>query len=266
VATYTVSLAGSSVLVPITGTGDRPAQLEASGPLALGAAVVGNTTPAATVEITNAGDRDADITAVSLTGPNAGEVEPVAGPDACTDATTLAPGESCVLSARLAPTSPGAKQATYTVSLAGSSVAVAITGTGEAPPPPAGQNDGGGGSSTNDPPPPPPPPPSPSAAAVVVGTSAKAAKGGKVKLRLRCAAVGLARCAGTLTLKIGARKLTRTYSIAAGKDGLVTLKLAAGDRRKLIKRRSLSSTVSVITAQGDGSRRATHSAAFKLRS
>jgi hypothetical protein len=177
---------------------------------------------------------------------------------------TLAPGASCTLAARLAPTSAGPKQATYTVSLAGSSVGVAVTGTGEAPPPPGGQHSGGGDPPPSDPPP--PPPPASSASAVVLGTGAKAAKTGKVRLRLRCQAAGIARCAGTLTLRIGARKLTRTYSIAAGQEGLVTIKLAAGDRRKLARRRSLKSSVSVVTTQGDGSRRTTHTGAFKLRS
>jgi Right handed beta helix region len=67
----------------------RSAQLTALGPLALGSAQVGQQSAPVSVEITNAGDLDADITAVTLTGPNAAEVAPVADPDACTDATVL---------------------------------------------------------------------------------------------------------------------------------------------------------------------------------
>jgi hypothetical protein len=237
----------------------RSAQLTASGPLALGTVLVGEQGSPVSTIVTNAGDRDAVITAIDLTGPSEVQAVPAG---ACAVSQTLAPGASCTLAARLAPTSAGLKQATYTVSLAGSSLDVAVTGTGQAPPPPG--NSGGGDPPPSDPPP--SPPPASSASAVVLGTGAKAAKTGKVKLRLRCQAAGIARCAGTLTLRIGARKLTRRYSIAAGKEGLVTLKLAAGDRRKLAQRRSLRSSVSVVTTQGDGSRRTTHTGAFKLRS
>lgn len=235
----------------------RAGQLNASGPLALGTVLVGSQGSPVSTTVSNTGDRDAVITAIDLTGSSEVQAVPAG---ACAISQTLAPGASCTLAARLAPTSPGPKQATFTVSLAGSSVDVTVIGTGEATAPPAGQN-GGGGTPPND-----PPPPASSAAAVVVGTGAKAAKGGKVKLRLRCAAVGVARCTGSLMLKLGARRLTRSYSIAAGKEGLVTLKLAAGERRRLAKRRSLTSSVSVITTQGDGSRRTTHTGAFKLRS
>ena len=260
-ATYAVTMGGADLEVPITGTGDppRPAQLVSAGPLALGSALVGQHSAAVTTTITNAGDLDADITAVTLGGPNAAEVERVAGPDDCTDATVLGAGETCKLKARLSPTSAGAKMATYTVALAGSSVGVAVSGTGDPVTPPAGNQGGGGASNTN----PDPPAPTPSADAVLVGTSTKV-KRGKLKLRLRCTAVATDRCAGSLTLKIGARKLTKAYSIAAGKDAVVTLKLGAGDRRRLAKKRSLKSAVTVLTTQPDGTRRTTHQGAFKL--
>ena len=96
-ATYSVALAtpGTGADVAVTGTGDpRPARLEASGPMALGAVQVGQHSAPVTVDITNAGDLDAAITGVTLTGPNAAEVEPVADPDACTDATVLGAGRA----------------------------------------------------------------------------------------------------------------------------------------------------------------------------
>ena len=95
----------------------RPARLVASGPLALGGAVVGQHSAPASVTITNDGDFDATITGISLPGPNAAEVEPVADPDACSATTVLGAGETCVLKARLAPTSAGAKTATYSVAM-----------------------------------------------------------------------------------------------------------------------------------------------------
>ena len=76
--------------------------------------------------------------------------------------------------------------------------------------------------------------------------------------------VGTARCAGSLTLRLGARKLRKAYSIAAGQKALVTLKLGAGDRRRLARRRSIRSAVTVVTTQPDGSRRTTHQGSVKL--
>ena len=231
--------------------------LTTSGPLSLGSALVGQQSAPASVTITNAGELDAAITGVSLAGPNAGEVERVADPDECTDATVLGTGMSCTLTARLAPTGVGAKQATFTVALAGASYVLAITGTGDpAPQPPSG--------GTNTDPGPPAAPPS-SATAVLVGTSTKAGKGGKLKLRLRCTTVNAARCDGSVTLKLGARKVTKAYSIAAGKEALVTLKLGAGDRRRLARKRSLKSAVTVVTTQPDGTRRTTHQGSLKLK-
>jgi hypothetical protein len=259
-ATYVVALAGSVVEVPVTGSGARPATLEASGPMALGSAQVGQRSAPVVVEITNTGDLDAAITDVSLGGPHAAEVERVADPDECTTTTVLGAGMSCKLKARLAPASVGAKQATYTVSLAGSSVDVAVTGTGDpAPQPPVDPGAGGGSTNANTNPPQPS-----SAAAIVVGTRTKAGKGGKLKLRLRCATVNAGSCVGSLTLKLGARKLTKRFAIAAGKELVVTLKLGAGDRRKLARKRSLKSAVTVVTTQPDGTRKTTHQSSFKL--
>jgi hypothetical protein len=231
----------------------RPARLVASGGLTLGSALVGQHSAPASVTVANTGDFDATITSVSLTGA---EVEAVADPDACTDATVLAPGATCKLTARLSPTSPGAKTATYSVTMGGSVLDVPVSGTGEAVPPPA--SDPGTGGSSN------PPAQTASADAVLVGTKTKAGKGGKLKLRLRCTTVGTDRCAGSLTLKLGKRKLTKAYSVAAGKEVVVTLKLGAGDRRKLARKRSLKSAVTVVTNQPDGSRRTTHMGSLKL--
>ena len=44
----------------------------------------------------------------------------------------------------------------------------------------------------------------------------------------------------------------------------MTLKLGAGDRRKLARKRSLQSAVTVVTTQPDGTLKTTHQSAFKL--
>jgi hypothetical protein len=237
----------------------RAGQLTASGPLALGTVQLGRQGAIVSTNLTNTGDRDAVITAIDVSGPAASEVVPAG---ACAVSQTLAPGASCTLGARLAPTSAGPKQATYTVSLAASSVAVAITGTGEEAPaasnPPSSQS-------------PPPqttqdPPPASSATASLIGVGTRARRNGRFAVRLSCAATAAARCAGVVTLKLGARSLSKPFAIAAGRTATVSLRLAKADRRKLAKRRSLTSLVTVVTTQPDGSRRTTHSGSFKLRS
>ena len=44
----------------------------------------------------------------------------------------------------------------------------------------------------------------------------------------------------------------------------MTLKLGAGDRRRLARKRSLKSAVTVVTKQPDGTRRTTQQSSFKL--
>ena len=44
----------------------------------------------------------------------------------------------------------------------------------------------------------------------------------------------------------------------------MTLKLGAGDRRNLARKRSLKSAVTVVTTQPDGTRKTTHQGSFKL--
>jgi hypothetical protein len=45
---------------------------------------------------------------------------------------------------------------------------------------------------------------------------------------------------------------------------VVTLKLGAGDRRRLARKRSLKSRVTVVTKQPDGTRRTTQTGSHKL--
>ena len=183
----------------------------------------------------------------------------MADPDECIGRDGARRGRDVQAEGAAVADEPGPKTATYAVTMGGTVLDVPITGTGESVPP--ASNQGGGGSSNSGGG---QPPPTPSADTVLVGTSTKAGKGGKLKLRLRCTAVGTDRCAGSLTLKLGKRKLTKAYSIAAGQEGIVTLKLGAGDRRRLARKRSLKSAATVVTKQPDGTRRITQQTSFKL--
>ena len=119
------------------------------------------------------------------------------------------------------------------------------------------------------PPPTPPsnataPAPQASATTALLGVS-RAKAGGQFSVRLRCETVGAARCEGVVTVKLGSRRLSRAFTIAAGREVVVRLRLARPDRRRLAKRRSLRSALTLVTAQPDGTKRTTHQGAIQLR-
>jgi hypothetical protein len=240
----------------------RPARLVAGGPLALGTVLVGDRGTVASTTVTNAGDRDATIATVGLTGPAAAEVEPAAGN--CADGQVLAPGASCTLGAALAPTAPGAKDATFSIAFTAPAqdLVVPVAGAGQARPvdPIVPDDPADPGSPPADPG---SPPPQASATTTLLGLSSRAKANGRFSVRLRCAAAGAPRCSGVVTLRLGAKRLSRVFAIAAGRTATVKLRLAKGDRRKL-SRRALRSAVTVVTAQPDGSRRTTHKTTLKL--
>ena len=166
-----------------------------------------------------------------------------------------------MLAAVLAPATAGVKQAAFTVDLAAPAqdVAVAVTGRGEAPaqavpPVPPVVAD-----------PAPDPATAPQAAARLLGTSTRARERGRFAVRLRCVTIAAPRCKGALTIALGPRRLTRGFSIAAGRKAVVRLRLSRADRRRLTRRRSLRSAVTLVTAQPDGSRRTTHEAVLRLK-
>ncbi len=100
-----------------------------------------------------------------------------------------------------------------------------------------------------------------------IASTALAAKAGKVRVRVRCAAGGPA-CAGTVTLrtrtrvKLGTRRarvisLTRgvRYSVAAGKAKTVTLKLGLDGKRLVARRRTQKVTLTLKPAKGKAATR-----------
>ena len=113
------------------------------------------------------------------------------------------------------------------------------------------------------PPPPAPPPPPPvtprqPAGAVVTALTSRAAVAadGRLRLRLRCRTVLVARCRGTLALKArlpGGRGRATTivrasYDFAAGVRTM-TLRLGRSARRALRRRGTLSATLTLVTRQ-----------------
>ncbi|MDA0178759.1 choice-of-anchor D domain-containing protein [Solirubrobacter phytolaccae] len=87
-----------------------------------------------TITLENTGATDVALSTPTVTGAAAFTL---AGASTCTGTTVLAPGESCELTVRFAPTTLGAQTATVTVpdDASGSPRTVALTGTGTPPPP-----------------------------------------------------------------------------------------------------------------------------------
>jgi hypothetical protein len=106
-----------------------------------GSQVVGTSSAAQTITVTNAGTADLDIATVGLAGGNPGDF--VTENDTCTGAT-LVPSDSCTIDARFAPTALGARATNlrFTDNAPGATHDVQLSGTG-----------------VSTPPPPPPPPP-----------------------------------------------------------------------------------------------------------
>ena len=122
---------GSPQTVALTGTGTAPAPLVSLSPssVAFGNQVVNTTSSASTVTLKNTGNASLTISSVVLTGSNPGQFALV---NPC--GTTLAAGNSCVLSLTFAPTVVAAESASVTITdnAAGSPHTVALTGTGTA--------------------------------------------------------------------------------------------------------------------------------------
>jgi hypothetical protein len=102
--------------------------------LSFGNQVVGTTSPAQTVTVTNTGSVPLTITSASVTGTNAAEFSETA--DTCTNATLNA-GATCTVSVTFTPSAQGARSATLTFedNGSGSPHTVPLTGTDRQPRP-----------------------------------------------------------------------------------------------------------------------------------
>jgi hypothetical protein len=102
--------------------------------LAFGSQLVGTTSAARTMTVTNTGTGTLNLTGIALGGANPSQYA-IAGGTCPAGASTLAAGGSCTVSVTFKPTSAGSKPAALNVNAAfpASSVAVTLTGTGGSP-------------------------------------------------------------------------------------------------------------------------------------
>jgi hypothetical protein len=124
--------AGSPLTVALSGTGSvlaQPAISLSATSLDFGTLSVGQKTSAQTLTLTNSGQAPLTLAGLSMSGPQANEFA-LAG--TCISATTVAPGDTCVVQITFAPSAIGSRMATLTVTsnAANGNPVVALAGTG----------------------------------------------------------------------------------------------------------------------------------------
>ncbi len=126
------SLAGAPLSVPLNGTGVSPTQIATLSPgsLAFGSQLVGTTSMAQTVTLTDGGSVAMTISKLTISGANASDF---AETDNCVG--TVAAGASCSINAKFAPSNSGSRTGTLSISdtATGSPQMVNLVGTGIAP-------------------------------------------------------------------------------------------------------------------------------------
>ena len=128
--TITDNAAGSTQLVPLSGTGTAPTVTLSPTSLSFTSQLTGTTSAAQPVTLTNSGTAPLTIAAIGLTGTNVGDF---AQTNTCPAATaTLAAGASCTISVTFTPSSTGTRTASLSItdSAGGSPHSVALTATG----------------------------------------------------------------------------------------------------------------------------------------
>jgi len=129
---FTDNAAGSPQSLNMTGTGTGPGVRLSATPLTFGSQLVGTSSPAQTVTLTNNGNSALGINSLVVTGANPGDF-----PERSTCGSSVAAGASCSISVTFAPAAAGNRSATLVVTdnsgnVAGSTQNVGLTGSGTA--------------------------------------------------------------------------------------------------------------------------------------
>ncbi len=129
--TVTDDATGGSQSLTLLGTGvAAPAVSLSASTLAFGTQAVGAASAAQTVTVHNTGTAALSLKSIALGGSNPGQFS-----QTHTCGTTLSAGASCTLSVSFAPTAPGSRSASLTITdnAPNSTQSVALTGTGTGP-------------------------------------------------------------------------------------------------------------------------------------
>jgi hypothetical protein len=121
--------------VALSGTGTAPSASLSPSSLSFGSQLVGTTSSAQSVTLTNSGNAALSISNIAVSGTNSGDFTET---DNCpTGSSTLAAGSSCTISVTFTPSATGARSASVQLSdnANGSPQSVTLTGTGQPPGP-----------------------------------------------------------------------------------------------------------------------------------
>lgn len=125
------SAPGTPQTAPLTGQGltPQPAVTLVPGNLTFADTLEGNTSPAQSVTLTNAGQATLNISGVTISGPNPADFAQT------NDCTTLAPSAGCTIHVTFMPIAAGQRSATISITdnAPGSPHTIALSGTGDAP-------------------------------------------------------------------------------------------------------------------------------------
>ena len=130
VVTISDNVTGSPQTVGLTGTGVAPAVGVAPASLTFSNTLVGTSTAAQSITLSNTGGAPLNLTSIAITGTNSGDFV-----QTNTCGASVAAGGSCSINATFTPTATGARSAVVTIfdNVTGSPQTVGLTGTGVAP-------------------------------------------------------------------------------------------------------------------------------------
>ena len=128
--TITDNASGSPQSAGLTGTGVAPAATLAPTSLAFSSVLVGATSAAQTITLSNGGTGALSLTSIAITGTNLGDFS-----QTNTCGTSVAAGANCSISVTFTPTATGARSAAVTITdnASGSPQSAPLTGTGTGP-------------------------------------------------------------------------------------------------------------------------------------
>jgi hypothetical protein len=133
--TFTDDATGSPRSIPLSGTATPIAPivcLSTNGALIFSNQLVGASSAAQSITITNCGSMDLNVSDVSLVGSAAGDFSKV---ENCTTGSPIPPGGTCALNVTFTPTAAGNRQASLVIThdAAGSPTTVTVRGVGTVP-------------------------------------------------------------------------------------------------------------------------------------
>jgi hypothetical protein len=126
----TDNAAGSPQTVTISGTGQAPAASLSTSSLTFASQTTGTTSAPQTITLTNSGNESLSISSIGLTGANPGDFT-----QSNTCGSSVAPGNTCMISVSFTPPATGTFSATLalTDNASGSPQSVSLSGTGVTP-------------------------------------------------------------------------------------------------------------------------------------